>query len=174
MNDEIRLEIPDNIYLFLDIDGVLATTRQYLTNRKKWHPEYNRYKFDEGCVKVFNSILEKHPMIIILSSDWKLNYSLEVLNTIFEINGVKAKVSDITPNLWGVQYFRMSELEECRAEEILKYQTDHANIIDKWLAIDDLNLTQWMPDNFIRTPRANEGIKQSGIKDKIYKLINQL
>jgi len=170
--EENRLESPDIIYLFLDIDGVLATTHQYLTNRKKWNPEYNRYKFDEGCVKVFNQILEKHPMTIVISSDWKLNYSLEALNRIFEINNVKAKVLDITPNLWGVEYFSLSQLEECRSREIIKYVME--NQIKKFWAIDDLDLSKWLPDNFIHTPRANEGIKQSGIKDKIYKLINQL
>jgi hypothetical protein len=161
----------DKIYIFLDIDGVLATTMQYYTNRKKWHPMYACYRFDEKCVKVFNSIVEKVNPIIILSSDWKDTYTIDQMNEIFEWNGVNTKVSDITSSLWGIQYNRVQQLDECRAEEILKYQVDHADIIDKWVAIDDLNLKQWIPDNFVHCTRANEGIKQSGVKDKILKIL---
>jgi hypothetical protein len=30
----------------------------------------------------------------------------------------------------------------------------------------------WALDNFVLTPRGNEGIKQSGIKEKIIKFLN--
>jgi hypothetical protein len=170
-NSENRLESPDKPYIFLDIDEVLATTNQFYSNRKKWNPEYNRYRFDEKCVKVFNSIIEITNPIVILSSDWKDSFTIEQLNRIFEINGVNCKISDITPSLWGTQYKSLQQLDECRAEEILKYQTDHADVINKWVAIDDLNLTQWMPDNFVRCTKANEGIKQSNVKEKILKIL---
>jgi hypothetical protein len=162
----------DSIILFTDIDGVLCVTEQYFTNKDKWNSEYHRYKFDEKCVKVFNQIIEKVKPVIVLSSDWKDSYTIEQLNRIFEINMVNAKIFDITPQLWGIKYFNLTELEECRANEILKYVEDHN--IKKFIAIDDLNLSKWLPNNFIRTPIANEGIKQSGIKDKIFKLINLL
>jgi hypothetical protein len=163
--------MPERRYIFLDIDGVLATTHQFHTNKKNWNPMYDRYKFDQKCVKIFNSILEITNPIIILSSDWKDDYTIEVLNKIFEINGVNAVVSGITPDLWGTVYKSYQELDECRAEEILKYQTDHADVIDKWVAIDDLNLTPWMPDNFVRCTKANEGIKQCNVKEKILKIL---
>jgi len=163
--------VSNNKHIFLDIDGVLATTAQYYTNRKKWHPMYDCYRFDEKCVRIFNNIIEKTNPIIILSSDWKDRYSITMLNEIFEWNKVNAKISDITPNLWGTQYTSLQQLEECRAEEILKYQVDHADVVDKWVAIDDLNLKSWMPDNFVHCTRVNEGIKQSGVKDKILKIL---
>lgn len=160
-----------NRYIFLDIDGVLATSHQFYTNRLKWSVEYNRHPFDMKCVKLFNSIIELTNPIIVLSSDWKEDYSLDALNRIFEINGVNAKISDITPNLWGIQYKSYQELEECRAEEILKYQVDHADVIDKWVAIDDLNLCQWMPDNFVRCTHVSEGIRHIGVADKILNIL---
>jgi len=157
-------------HIFLDIDDVLATTHQYYTNRKNWHPEYDRYKFDEKCVKVFNEIIEKTNPIIILSSDWKLHYSIEALNRIFEINGVNTIITDITSDLWGVKFKLSAQLEDCRADEILLYVHEHQ--IEKWLAIDDLDLSPWIDEqHFVRTPRANEGIKQSGIKDKILSIL---
>jgi hypothetical protein len=148
---------------------------QYYSNRKKWNPMYDRYKFDETCVKVFNQIIEKiiaanFTPIIILSSDWKEAYPMDILNKIFIINNIDYKIFDKTPTLWGIKYFSLQQLEECRASEILQYVQEH-NEIEKYIAIDDLDLSPWMPNNFVRTPRANEGIKQSGIKNKILNLL---
>jgi hypothetical protein len=159
-----------NKYIFLDIDDVLTTMFQYNQKPDKWDKEYNRYHFDAKCVKVFNAIIVATNPIIIISSDWKLKYTIEVMNRIFEINGVNAVVSDYTPSSWGVMFMSMQQLEECRAYEINKYVTEHE--ITKWVAIDDLNLFPWIPDNFVRCTRATEGIKQSGIKDKILKILN--
>jgi hypothetical protein len=156
-------------YIFLDIDGVLATTVQYYTNRKKWHPMYDCYRFDEKCVKIFNDIIEKTNPIIILSSDWKDRYTINALNEIFEWNKVNAKVSDVTSSSWGVEFTRLQQLEECRSFEINRYVVEHG--LTKWVAIDDLNLKLWMPENFVHCTRANEGIKQSGVKDKILKIL---
>lgn len=152
----------------IDIDGVLATTAQFYS--KKRHEEWNCYRFDSKCVKVFNSIIEKTNPIIILSSDWKNQYSIETMNNIFEWNGIDVKISDYTPNLWGEEFFKASDLEACRASEIQTYVQE--NKINKWVAIDDLDLSPYLSEeNFVHTPRANEGIKQSGVKDKILKLL---
>jgi len=159
----------DKKYILLDIDGVLATTTQYYTNKKKWHPMYDCYRFDEKCVKIFNQIIEKTDPIIILSSDWKDRYTITVLNEIFKWNDVHAKVSGVTDSSWGMQFRSMQQLEECRSFEINKYVNE--NQLTKWVAIDDLNLKLWIPENFVHCTRANEGIKQSGVKDKILKIL---
>ena len=158
-------------YLFLDIDGVLATSHQFYTNRKKW-PDYGRYRFDDKCVEIFNEILDKTDPIVVLSSDWKLQYSINAMNNIFAVNNIKGFISDITPDLWGVKFTSLAQLEDCRADEILKYVHEHD--IEHWVAIDDLDLSPWISEeNFVRTPRANEGIKQSDIKNKILKIIQR-
>ena len=155
-------------FIFLDIDGVLATSHQFYTNSKRW-PEYGSYRFDDKCVKVFNEILDKTDSRIVLSSDWKLNYTLKELDNIFEINKINGRVIDITPSLWGTKYRSLKDLEVCRAEEILAFVSQYD--ITNYVVIDDLDLTQWIPDNFIHCRRANEGIKQSGLKDKILRVI---
>ena len=159
-------------HIFLDIDGVLATSNQYYTNPKKWHAEYTCYRFDKKCVDVFNAILNNiNDYVIILSSDWQDKYSLQGMNRIFEWNGVNAFITDFTGMAWGTKFTNvMTELEECRAYDITKYVEDHE--IERWLAIDDLDLSPWIDeDHFVRTPRANEGIKQSGKKDKILSIL---
>lgn len=159
----------EKLYIFLDIDGVLATTAQFYTNKKKWHPTYDCYRFDEKCVKVYNAIIEKVNPITIISSDWKLHYTIDQLNEIFEWNGVNTKISGITPFSWGVQFTSLQQLEECRAYEINKYVNE--NEVSKWVAVDDLGLEKWIPENFVRCTRVSEGIKQSGVKDKILKIL---
>jgi len=157
-------------HIIVDIDGVLATTHQYNSNRKEWHPTYDCYRFDEKCVNVFNTIIEKVNPIIILSSDWKNHYTIAQMNEIFEWNGVNTIVSDVTVSSWGVNFTSLQQLEECRSYEINKYVSE--NELTNWVAIDDLNLKLWVPEKFVHCTRPNEGIKQSGIKDKILNILN--
>jgi hypothetical protein len=52
-------------------------------------------------------------------------------------------------------------------------------VITHWVAIDDLNMSlndvdgkSWGLKNFVLTPVNREGIKQSGIKEKIIKFLS--
>jgi hypothetical protein len=88
------------------------------------------------------------------------------MNDIFKWNDVKAVITDYTPSLGGVEFKSLQQLEQCRAYEIMKYVETHN--VQYYVAIDDLDLAPWIPEgHFIRTPRANEGLKQSGIKEKL-------
>jgi len=69
-------------------------------------------------------------------------------------------------------------LEQTRVIEIKQYLHDHPEITH-WVSIDDLNMGKngeewkdWGLDNFVLTPSSREGIKQTGIKDKIVKFLN--
>jgi len=154
-------------HIFLDIDGVLATNAQFYT--KKLHPKYQVYGFDKKCVQVLNSIIEEINPVIILSSDWKLHFEEHELNEIFSDNGISSKIVDITPSLWGCRFTSLSQLEECRAAEIIKFV--NSNKIINFVAIDDLDLKHWLDGNFVHCTRVNEGIKQTGIKEKIIKIL---
>ena len=159
-------------YIFLDIDGVLATNNErYYLSVKKYDQQLNVYGFDKKCVKVFNEICAETNPIIILSSDWQHHYTIEQINDFFERQGITHKITDFTGTAYGDKFTNLSQLEECRAYDIVQYAKKHK--IKKYLAIDDLNLSHWLDNYFIHTPRAFEGIKQSGIKDKILsKLLN--
>ncbi len=161
-----------NNYIFLDIDGVLATDNEiHYLSVKKYDQELNVYGFDKKCVKVFNEICEKTNPIIILSSDWQHHYTIDQINDFFKRQGITYKITDVTGTAWGDKFTNLSQLEECRAYDIVQYAKKHK--IKKYIAIDDLNLSHWLDDYFVQTPRAFEGIKQSGIKEKILnKLLN--
>ena len=157
-----------NPIFFLDIDGVLATSFQFNTNRKNYHPVHNCYRFDKKCVGVMNDIIEQTNCDIVLSSDWKLHYIRQDMREIFAWNGLKCNLIGVTPRL-PVEYYTLQLLAEQRALEILKYVEDHD--ITNYVAVDDLPLLNWLPDNFVQCTKIREGIKQSGIKDKILKIL---
>ena len=153
--------------IFIDLDGVLVTTRQHFA--KKLHPKYMTCPFDSKCVKILNEIIEKTNPLIILSSDWKLRFKINELNEIFKDNGVNSIITNVTPDFWGTQFKSLQELDTCRGFEILKYV--HQYQIEKYVAVDDMNLNGWIPDHFVRCTHSTEGIKQSGVKEKILKIL---
>jgi hypothetical protein len=69
-------------------------------------------------------------------------------------------------------------LEQERHVEILHWLKQHPEVTH-WVAIDDLNMAKnyddiertWGLENFVLTPRAMEGIKQSGIKEKVLEFL---
>jgi len=159
-------------FLFLDIDGVLSLDfdEHTYSNQKKWFDKMiARCPFNKKAVKVLNDVCAKTDPIIILSSDWKDHYGIDLMNEFFEWNGLSHKISAYTPSGWGIMFTSYQQLEECRAWEINKFVEEYD--IKNWVAIDDLNLKPWIPDNFVHTPRGNEGIKQSGVKDKILNIL---
>ena len=142
--------------------------------------------FDTKSVKVLNEILEETGAEIVVSSDWKLHATLEELGEYYELHGIIKKPIALTPNLGKCTWYNdiiwvwspRWELEMIRVIEIKQYLHDHPEITH-WVSIDDLNMgkngeewkDEWAIDNFVLTPKSNEGIKQSGVKEKIIKYL---
>jgi hypothetical protein len=137
--------------------------------------------FDTKSVKVLNEILEETGAEIVVSSDWKLYATLEELGDYYESQGIIKRPIALTPNIqnctvhgnlfmWSPRW----ESEQLRTIEIKQYLHDHPEITH-WVSVDDLNMgkngeewkDEWAIDNFVLTPKSNEGIKQSGVKEKI-------
>ncbi len=155
--------------LFLDIDDVIALSLQYNSKKKN---VYGVYNFDNGCVKILNEILDATNADIILSSDWKNHFDINTMNNIMSFNCVKTDIVHYTPDLWGIKYNDLKQLEECRANEILLCVKELN--IENYVAIDDLNLSKWIDDeHFVLCGRSYEGIKQIGIKEKIINKLNK-
>ena len=160
--------------IFLDIDGVLATNKQYNLNavnfmhKNEWANKLKvKYPFDKGCVDIFNEILTETGAEIVLSSDWKYYYTLDQLDIIFKENSVIKSPIDVTTD----DMVSMSYLEKNRAYQIKTYIKTNKN--EKYVIIDDLNLYNFyesLENNFVRTYNS-EGLKQLGVNDKIIKLL---
>jgi hypothetical protein len=151
--------------------------------------------FDKKAIEVLNSILEETGAEIVVSSDWKRWASAEELGVYYEQQGIIKKPIDCTSffkklylegkvpkkNEFEYQYFE--NLEQERHFEILDYLKTHPEITH-WVAVDDLNMgiditytdgqndeRYWGLTNFVWTPRESEGIKQSGIKERILEFL---
>jgi len=155
---------------------------------KKDAPVFVRFDdFDEKAVRILNQILEKTGAEIVVSSDWKRWANVEEMGEYYESQGIIRKPIALTRDLgdctWENEeresWFWTSrwDLEMTRVVEIRQYLYDHPEITH-WVAIDDLDMGKngeswknWGLNNFVLTPRSNEGIKQSGIKEKILKYL---
>ena len=175
--------------LFLDHDGVICLSKNWGSRFKKQKkskfvrklsmdlrsiPLDIRFDdFDKKTIRVLNEIIEETNCEIVISSDWRNHATLNELSTYYESQGIVKSPISFTP--WfidddncGESFFwdNKIKLERIRCSEIKKYLKTHPEI-EKWVCVDDLNLgdSEWGLENFVRT--YDEGLKQSGIKEKV-------
>lgn len=150
--------------------------------------------FDDKAVKVLNEILEETGADLVVSSDWRLHANLEELGEYYESQGIIKKpiavtdlFQDLFPKEWNAFRFR-ADLELERSMEINHWLENHPEVTH-WVAVDDLDMSiKFLGDrfaaedesdkkpgltNFVLTPRSREGIKQSGVKEKIIEFLNR-
>ena len=162
------------------------------SREKKDAPVFVRFDdFDKKAIKILNEIIEETGCEIVVSSDWRLHANLEELGDYYISQGIIKRpiaftdiFEDIFPKEWNAFRFR-ADLELERSMEINHWLDNHPEITH-WVAVDDLNmslefLSKYFSDNesdknpglsnFVLTPRSSEGIKQSGIKEKIIKYL---
>ena len=146
------------------------------------YPVHVRFDdFNKKAIGVLNEILEETGAEIVVSSDWKLYATVEELGEYYIHQGISKKPINRTLNMDefdsdGANLFNWKGWRaRMRIVEIKQYLKDHPEITH-WVAVDDMDMS---PDanqghglsNFVLTPRSKEGIKQSGIKEKIIKYL---
>jgi len=186
--------------IFLDNDGVICLYNNWGGRTKKWakyrseNPESSKLiidgpvnvrfdDFDKKAIKILNEILEETGAEIVVSSDWRYHATLEELGDYYQSQGISKKPIGVTKRLGECDqpenfiWSRQWDLEQSRSLEILQYLRDNPEVAE-WVAVDDLDMGRngedwknWGLDNFVETPKGNEGIKQSGIKEKIIKYL---
>ena len=154
--------------------------------------EYRFDNFDVKAVKILNEILEETDAEIVVSSDWQNFATLDELGDYYESQGIIKRPIGVTKEIGDVDFEKYDkmpwnrdlDLEQHRSLEILEWLEAHAEVTH-WVAVDDLHMgvhvenswrgaydrEDWGLENFVWTPRDNQGIKQSGIKDKILKFL---
>lgn len=148
--------------------------------------------FNKKAIAILNSIIEETGAEIVVSSDWKRWATVEELGDYYESQGIIKRPIDATEfcrdlyNDGGAAHLKDEDinwnrswmLEQERHVEILHWLKQHPEVTH-WVAIDDLNMAKnydniertWGLENFVLTPRAMEGIKQSGIKEKVLEFL---
>jgi len=145
--------------------------------------------FDTKAIEVLNEILTETGADYVISSDWRYHATLEELQGYYLSKGVikapidmTAHTKDIDPDWWK-RFHNYAHIEHERVIEIKYWLNQHPEVTH-WVAVDDLNLGIYDKKpfeneifnhdgltNFVLTPNSNEGIKQTGIKDKILKYL---
>ncbi len=152
--------------LFLDIDGVLALPKNYSTQRNKLHAKDRHakglgvpYMWDEKCVVALNRFIRMNDLEIVLSSDWRIHFTMDEIDMIFRINGV-AK----SPIGFTVRGGKMSaSLEYNRVAEIQDWV--ETNRIAMWCAVDDMDLSK-LGTRFVQTDERM-GFAEKGFIEKM-------
>ena len=185
--------------IFLDHDGVICLATEWGGRFKKQQKHGKKLSqsvlslpvdcrfdnFNKKAILILNEIIQETGAEIVVSSDWKLHATLEELGDYYESQGIIKRPIALTPNIqncmvhgnvfiWSPRW----DLEQTRTIEIRQYLHDHPEVTH-WVSVDDLNMGKigepwkdvWAIDNFVLTPRSSEGIKQSGIKEKILKFL---
>ena len=178
--------------IFLDHDGVICLATEWGGRFKKQQKVGRKLSqsvmsleldarfdnFNKKAVAILNEILQETGAEIVVSSDWKRWANVEEMGEYYEAKGIIKKPIAFTDSILYDDYddfpwHNKSELEQTRSLEIAQYIGQNP-VITHWVAIDDLNMSltdvddkTWGLKNFVLTPENKEGIKQTGIKEKV-------
>ena len=160
--------------IFLDIDGVICLSREWGSRGRKikrWELEGGEGEppvtirlddFNKIAVDVLNDIILTSGADLVISSDWRLYAPLDEMKDLFHQFGVIKGPIDFTPELQTT-----TKHANIRVDEIKSWLESHPEV-EKWVAIDDLDLSEL--DNFVKT-REREGLKQCNISTKVLRYL---
>jgi hypothetical protein len=159
--------------LFLDHDGVICLPSEFGGRYKKQKRycrkngdvetskmpvEFRFDSFNQKAVSILNEILAETGAEIVVSSDWRFHCTLIEMQGLYSQRGIIKS---------PIGYTTESAMDN-RCEEIEHWLSEHPQA-ERWVAVDDLDLSELK--SFVRCKKIYEGIKQSGIKEKIIKQI---
>lgn len=140
-----------NLYIFLDIDGVLNT-------KSEWNTPY---ALNNSCIKIFcdfvNTINLKHPAKIILTSSWREgfdasgNHLPQIHALINKMNAYYVSISGKTPK----------SPNDDRLREIQYFLSRNAQPSDLYIIIDDdKTLFTFKDDSHFYFTDCNKGFNE--------------
>lgn len=169
--------------IFIDVDGPLAwgswADGKVIINEGTMNEFTIPYAWDVADCEALKTILDETNAKLVLSSDWRFQFSFRQMKDIFQHYGIHpSHLLDMTCqfSLWNK--ISRASLEHERALQVVKWTKD--NKITNWIAIDDLNLSgefKWMVS---RIPMwrhvAVDGDHGFGgkLRDKVDECINKL
>ena len=142
--------------IFLDLDGTINLYNKYFSKSG------NFYKH---AINILNNIIKETNCDIVISSNWRYDYTLDGLKDLFKKNKIIKMPIDTTEKSEGK--VDIDNIYTVRAKEILNYVKEHN--IKNWIAIDDYEL-KLPKNNFVKTDKKL-GITEKG---KYEEIINKL
>jgi HAD domain in Swiss Army Knife RNA repair proteins len=89
------------LYVFLDFDGVLNSSRYLMANEEQLrHHKSQHLVFDPDAMELLNMLLLRHPVEVVIASDWRKARPFGVLAERMTIDGFRYphRVIGQTPN----------------------------------------------------------------------------
>ena len=155
-----------DVYIFLDIDGVLNNVqsfeRHYQYIQKGKEIPFIYQDIDVHCVMVLKQLCQELPNChIVLSSSWR-NHSKAVkqLEALFQYHNLPP-IEGKTPYLKNT----------CRGIEIEKYCKEHNISFNDIVILDDEDNMAHVSNRLILTDFNNGGLKEEHIKE-VFRLLN--
>ena len=165
--------------LFLDIDGVIQAFTEnrfeyirdeigmeklFVDLEKEFNCDYRTfdlydltavvYDWDKEAVQELKRVLDTTGAKFVVSSDWRYDSKLLILPFLFRIHDLEKYLYGYTPIFFDIQTIQSKPENEKiywhRSIEILEYIKAHPHI-KKWVAVDDLDMSRDIPDNFVGT-----------------------
>ena len=140
--------------IFLDIDGVLNSDTWQKTDQYKMGKNPEKW-FDPNAVNLLNKLIDETKAKIVLTSTWRLEYSLEEMRKIFSNVGIKCDLIDFTPDLTNNNDYVV------RGNEILKWCKENHDVIgtnplsyNDFIILDDnSDMLLWQSKYFFQTDK---------------------
>lgn len=162
--------------IFLDIDNVLnsddymatpeyqAETAPYKSGWEILNKAHHTH-LDPKAVQLMNRLVDETGAKVVLSSTWRIRYSLEEMNAMLKSRGATFEVSDKTPAKMSSRH---------RGYEVAEYLEDLKELEgiepEAFVILDDLDQFPQYRQQFIMTLEKN-GLTQEHV-DKAIKILN--
>ena len=123
--------------IFLDIDGVMNNETDFFELKKFGHPINSGGKvLNRGCLALLQHIIENTSAKIVLSSTWRLYFTLDEMHALFtqhDFSLPRDVFHDVTPSL--IRGFSDSSYRH-RGGEIREYLKEHPEV-ETFVVLDD-------------------------------------
>lgn len=124
-------------FIFLDIDGVLNSDK-YIGSGK-FNLENPISQIDPDSVLLINKLVDKTGAVVILSSNWRLLFSLTKINKMFTKCGSTFRVTAKTPSQRKISSYREDEVNEFLSK----------NPAESFVILDDVNEFYDLKNNLV-------------------------
>lgn len=162
-------------YIFLDIDGVFNSTDycnsiEYLTETSGMSDAEimliaHYTHLDPKAIKLFDDLVERSGATVILSSTWRVRYSVDEMNKMLQERGAKFQIVESTPVLFGKLSSRIP-----RGKEIAAFLKQLKKQPESFVILDDHDDMLHLKPQLIQT-NPRHGLTQDDV-EKALKILN--
>jgi len=125
--------------IFVDVDGPLAYGT-WMDGRFKIDDISMPYPWVKQECDALAEIIRRTGAKVVISSDWKYHYSIVQLGKIFVHYGIPNVIIGMTD---GNKIKMSTNLEMDRAYQIMRWVQGNKDLIDTWVAVDDMGLEEY-------------------------------